>query len=318
MTRIVFLDRETLDAGDIDFSALEMLGSVTYHGVSRPAEVPSRVANTEVILTNKTVIDAAVMEAAPGLRLIQVVATGINNVDMEAARSRGIAVCNVSGYSTPSVAQHTFALLLNLVTNAHRYAAEPRRWAESPIFTRLDYPIGELAGRTLGIAGLGDIGRAVARIGGAFGMRIVGLSRQGMIGDQTGFDRIPRDRFFAESDVISLHCPLTDETRRLIRKETLEMMKPTAFLVNTGRGPLVDEADLIEALRSGQIAGAGLDVLSIEPPAPDHPLLDPTIPNLVVTPHTAWASRESRRRLLTGVVANLRAFLAGDRLNRVD
>lgn len=318
MTRIVFLDRDTLDAGDIDFGALEALGSVTYHGISRPSEIAARVADAEVILTNKTVIDAAAMDAAPGLKLIQVVATGINNVDIEAARSRGIAVCNVSGYSTPSVAQHTFALILNLMTNAHRYAAEPGRWAESPIFTRLDYPIGELAGRTLGIAGLGDIGRAVAGIATAFGMKVVGLSRQGMIGDQTGYDRIPRDRFYAESDVISLHCPLTEETRCLIRDETLNLMKPTAFLVNTGRGALVDEADLIAALRSGRIAGAGLDVLSIEPPAADHPLLDPTIPNLLVTPHTAWASRESRWRLLAGVVENLRAFFAGERLNRVD
>lgn len=317
MPRIVFLDRDTLDAGDVDFTALEAIGPVTYHRITRPGDLPGRLADAEIALTNKVVIDAAAMDAAPSLRLIQVVATGTNNVALDAARERGIAVCNVSGYSTPSVAQHTFTLILNLLTNIHRLAAEPGRWAESPIFTRLDYPIGELAGRTLGIAGLGEIGRAVARIGEAFGMRVVGLSRQGMISDPTGYDRLPREAFFAECDVISLHCPLTDDTRHLIREETLALMKPTAILINTGRGPLVDEAALLAALKAGRIGGAGLDVLSVEPPAADHPLLDATIPNLLVTPHTAWASREARRRLLAGVVTNLETFLAGGSVNRV-
>jgi glycerate dehydrogenase len=317
MPRIVFLDRDTLDAGDVDFTALEAIGPVTYHRITRPGDLPGRLADAEIALTNKVVIDAAAMDAAPSLRLIQVVATGTNNVALDAARERGIAVCNVSGYSTPSVAQHTFTLILNLLTNIHRLAAEPGRWAESPIFTRLDYPISELAGRTLGIAGLGEIGRAVARIGEAFGMRVVGLSRQGMISDPTGYDRLPREAFFAECDVISLHCPLTDDTRHLIREETLALMKPTAILINTGRGPLVDEAALLAALKAGRIGGAGLDVLSVEPPAADHPLLDATIPNLLVTPHTAWASREARRRLLAGVVTNLETFLAGGSVNRV-
>lgn len=317
MSRIVFLDRSTLDAGDIDFAALEALGEVTYHATTVPAELRGRLAGAEIVLTNKVVIDDGAMAAAPGLRLIQVVATGTNNVDLESARRRGIAVCNVSGYSTPSVAQHTFALLLNLATNVHRLAAEPRRWAESPIFTRLDHPIAELAGRTLGIAGLGEIGRAVARLGEAFGMRVVGLGRPGAPPAADGWERLPRARFFAECDAISLHCPLTEETRHLVSAQTLGWMKPTAFLINTGRGPLIDEAALLDALKAGRIAGAGLDVLSVEPPAADHPLLDPGLPNLIVTPHTAWASGESRRRLLERVVENLKAFRAGESRNRV-
>ena len=317
MAPIVFLDRDTLDAGDIDFAPLEALGPVTYHGVTRPADLHGRLAGAGIVLTNKVVIDAAAMDAAPDLKLIQVVATGTNNVDLNAARERGIAVCNVSGYSTPSVAQQTFALLLNLVTSTHRLAAESPRWAESPIFTRLDYPITELAGRTLGIAGLGEIGRAVARIGEAFGMTVVGLGRPSSASDPGDYPRLPRERYFAECDVISLHCPLTEDNRHLINADTLAMMKPTAFLINTGRGPLVDETALLDALRTGRIAGAGLDVLSVEPPAPGHPLLDPSLTNLIVTPHTAWASREARRRLLDRVVANLRAFLAGESLVRV-
>lgn len=318
---LVFLDRDTLDAGDIDFTALEAIGPVTYHPRTSADERADRVGGAEILLTNKVLIDAATMDAAPRLRLIQVVATGINNVEIDAARARGVAVCNVSGYSTPSVTQHTFALLLNLISQVHTYAAEAPRWADSPIFTRLDHPIGELSGRTLGIAGLGAIGRSVAAVAEAFGMRVVGLAREGGASVPTAdgdYPRLPRERFFAECDAISLHCPLTDDTRHLINRDTLALMKPGAFLINTGRGPLIDETALAEALRNRVIAGAGLDVLSAEPPAADHPLLDPTIPNLLVTPHTAWASREARRRLLDGVVANLLAFLSGERLNRVD
>lgn len=316
---LVFLDRDTLDAGDIDFAPLEAIGPVTYHPRTLADERAGRVGDAEIILTNKVLIDAAVMDAAPRLRLIQVVATGINNVELDAARARGIAVCNVSGYSTPSVTQHTFALLLNLISNVHAYAAEALRWADSPIFTRLDHPIGELSGRTLGVAGLGAIGRSVAAVAEAFGMRVVGLAREGAAPGSGGdYPRLPRERFFSECDAITLHCPLTDDTHHLINRDTLALMKPSAFLINTGRGPLIDETALAEALRNRVIAGAGLDVLSVEPPSADHPLLDPAIPNLLVTPHTAWASREARRRLLDGVVANVLAFLSGERLNRVD
>ncbi|MCB1232654.1 MAG: D-2-hydroxyacid dehydrogenase [Verrucomicrobiae bacterium] len=317
---LVFLDRDTLDAGDVDFSDLEAIGPVTYFPLTRSGERASRVGEAEIILTNKVMIDVETMDAAPKLKLIQVVATGINNVDVEAAKARGIAVCNVSGYSTPSVTQHTFALMLDLLSHVHTYAAEAPKWAESPIFTRLDHSIGELAGRTLGIAGLGSIGKSVATVAEAFGMKVIGLAREGG-GTSTGtdgYERLPKERFFAESDVITLHCPLTEATQDLINRETLGMMKSTAVLINTGRGPLINESDLVEALKAGTIAGAGLDVLSVEPPPADHPLLDPSIPNLMITPHTAWASREARLRLLDRVVENLHAFLAGERLNRVD
>lgn len=317
---IVFLDRNTVDAGDIDFSPLEAIGPVTYHGLTLPDERAARVGDAEVILSNKVVIDGDIMSAAPHLKLIQVVATGINNVDLPAARERGIAVCNVSGYSTPSVTQHTFAFMLNLISHVDTYAAEAPKWAESPIFTRLDHSIAELSGRTLGIAGLGSIGKSVAVVAKAFGMRVVGLVREGGTPGtgSDGYERLAKDQFFAQSDIISLHCPLTEATKHLINRETLTQMKPSALLVNTGRGDLINEPDLAEALRNGTIAGAGLDVLSPEPPPADHVLLDPSIPNLLITPHTAWASVEARRRLMKGVVENLQAFLDGEKLNRVD
>lgn len=314
---IVFLDRDTLDADDIDFAALEAIGPVTYFPRTAPEQLADRIAGAEIILSNKVVIDAAAMDSAPNLKMIQVVATGINNVDTDAARERQIVVSNVSGYSTPSVTQHTFALMLNLISRVHTYAAEAGQWAQSPIFTRLDHPIAELEGRTLGIAGLGTIGKSVARVGDAFGMKVVGLAREGADSSSGQFERWSRDQFFAESDVVSLHCPLTEQTHHLINGETLALMKPTSLLINTGRGPLVDEPALAEALRSGSIGGAGLDVLSVEPPPADHPLLDPSIPNLLITPHTAWASREARTRLLDEVVKNLRAFQAGEDRNRV-
>ena len=316
-SQIVFLDRETLDRGDVDFSALAGLGELEMYPITPRSERAARVQSAEIVMTNKVEIDGPVMDAAPNLQLIQVVATGVNNVDLEAARQREIAVCNVSGYSTPAVVQHTFALILNLATNVHRYGNEPEKWAESPHFTRLDYPVTELAGKTLGIAGLGAIGGEVARVGEAFGMKIIGLGREGSQGREGEWPRVPRSEFFAESDVISLHCPLTPETQDLINADTLSQMKSSAFLINTGRGDLVVESDLIDALKTGSIAGAGLDVISAEPPGADHPILEQGIPNLLVTPHSAWSSRESRLRLLDGVVENIRAFQAGESRNRV-
>jgi glycerate dehydrogenase len=316
--RLIFLDRSTLDADDIDFAPLEDIGPVTYYPLTQPEETAERIANAQVILTNKVVIDEAAMASAPDLKMIQVVATGYNNVDLDAARARGIAVCNVSGYSSPSVTQHTFALILNLLSKAHIYAAEAPLWAESPIFTRLDHPISESSGKVLGIVGLGSIGRVVAKVGEAMGMHVVGLARDDATASTHNFERMPKDRFFAEADIISLHCPLTEDNHHLINADTLGKMKSSSILINTGRGALIDESALAEALKNGTIAGAGLDVLSVEPPPADHPLLDPSIPNLIVTPHTAWASVESRRRLLVGVVENINGFINGERLNRVD
>ena len=317
---LVFLDRSTTDRGDLDFTALESLGRLVSYPTSTPAETRERVATADIVLTNKVVLGGAEMDAAPRLKLIQVVATGVNNIDLEAARARGLAVCNVSGYSTEAVAQHVFASLLNLVTNVHRFAAEPQRWAASPIFTRLDYPVSELAGKTLGIVGLGSIGRAVARIGAAFGMRVVAYAR-GASDSSGDIPRLAPEEFFASCDAISLHCPLTPETRHFINAATLAKMKPGAVLVNTGRGDLIHEADLVAALRSGSLRAAAVDVLTPEPPAPDHPFLAAVaagLDNLFITPHSAWSAVEARQRLLDGIVANLVAFRGGERVNRVD
>lgn len=317
---IVFLDRATTDRGDLDFSALESLGTLVSHPTSTREETRGRVANADILLTNKAIVGAEEMDAAPNLKLIQVVATGYNNIDLEAARSRGLAVCNVSGYSTEAVAQHVFASLLNLVSNVHRYAAESEKWADSPIFTRLDYPVGELSGKTLGIVGLGTIGSAVARIARAFGMKVVAYGRSGS-SNEGEIPRLAPGEFFEACDVITLHCPLTPETKHFVRAETLRQMRPNAILINTGRGDLVHEADLVAALRDGTIRAAAVDVLTPEPPSADHPFLTAVaggLDNLFITPHTAWSAVEARQRLLDGIVANIRAFRAGERLNRVD
>lgn len=316
---LVFLDRDTTDRGDIDFSGIESLGELVSHGTSTPEETAVRLADADIALTNKALIGAAEMDAAPRLKLIQVVATGVNNIDLDAARERDLAVCNVSGYSTEAVAQHVFASLLNLFTNVHRFAAEPEKWAESPIFTRLDHPVSELAGKTLGIVGLGAIGGAVARIAAAFGMKVVAYGRDGA-SDEGPVPRLDHETFFATADAITLHCPLTPGTRHFIRRETLALMKPDAVLINTGRGDLVEEEDLVAALRAGTIRGAAVDVLTPEPPPAHHPFLAARaagLDNLLITPHTAWSAREARQRLLDGIVANIRAFRAGERVNRV-
>jgi glycerate dehydrogenase len=318
---IVFLDSSTLDAGDISFDRLSSLGALTLHPTTAPHEVAERISGSEIVITNKVVLDRANIAGAPALRLIVVAATGYNNVDLAAASESGIPVCNVAGYSSATVAQHTIALLLNLATNVHRFAAEAEAWSRSPIFTRLDYPVTELAGKTLGIAGLGDIGSRVGVIAAALGMKIHVLGREGSSNPRhPEWPRVERETFFRESDAVTLHCPLTSDTENLINADTLALMKPTAIVLNTGRGPLVDEPSLLEALRSKRLAGAGLDVLRSEPPAPDQALLAAaaTLPNLLVTPHTAWTSREARIRLLDGVTSNVEAFLNGTPTNVVN
>lgn len=318
---IVFLDADTTDAGDIDLASIERIGRLTCHGVTAPDEVAERIADAEVVLTNKVVLGALEMEAASRLGLICACATGVNNIDLEAARERGIAAANVKGYSTPGVVQHTVGLLLNLATNMHRYAGEAELWAESPIFCRLDYPVVELAGRRLGIVGSGAIGGRVGEVLEVLGMEVVALARsEAQEGEFTrqGWPRLGREAFFGSSHAVSLHCPLTPDTECLIDRETLALLPQGAFLVNTGRGGLVDEAALVKALCCGRLGGAALDVISQEPPAKDHPLLDPTIPNLLLTPHCAWASRASRQRLVNEIAENIRAFLVGESRNRVE
>ena len=311
--RITFLDASTV--GDTDLSVLENFGEFEQHATTSPDDTAVRLEKTTIAITNKAVIDSDVIAASKNLQLICVAATGTNCVDLNAAREAGIPVCNVAGYSTASVEQHTIGLMINLATNMHRLAEEPTKWVESPVFTRLDYPIMDLAGKTLGIIGLGTIGKSVAKAAQGLGMDVVALTREGS--QECICPRLGRTQFFTETDIISLHCPLTSDTCGIINKETLEMMKPSAFLINTGRGQLVNEADLAEALKNGTIAGAGLDVLTEEPPSADHVLLDPGIPNLIITPHIAWASSESRIRLLEGVAMNISAFLRGEERNIV-
>lgn len=316
--RIVFLDSSTLDRGDLDLDPLLSLGDLKTHPTTAPEQVAERIAGADIVLTNKVVLDAEALAGADKLALVVATATGVNNIDLDAAKANSIVVCNVAGYSTASVAQHTITLLLSLATNTHLYAAETQLWPESPIFTRLAHPVTELDGKQLGIAGAGSIGCRVAEIATALGMEVQFLARPGSLtARHPEWPRLDAESFYSSSDVISLHCPLTEETRHMISASTLRQMKTSAFLINTGRGALVDEVALGDALRSRSIAGAALDVLSVEPPPADHPLLATDIPNLLLTPHTAWLSLESRRRLLDGVAHNIRSFLIGRPDNRV-
>jgi len=312
---IVYLDSATLNAGDVDFGQLSNLGDLTLHLHTSPEETLERCQGAEVVLTNKVVLTREILtKCAESLRYVVVTATGTNNVDLEAAKELGIPVSNVSGYSTEGVAQHVMGMILNFATNMHRYFGEAKQWPESPMFTRLDYPMMELGGKRLGIVGLGTIGSRVAQLAQAFNMEVVALAREGSETVKEGIPRIGADLFFGGADFITLHCPLTPDNKGFINSATLGQMKPTAFLINTGRGPLINEADLITALKSGTIAGAALDVLSVEPPPADDPLINADLPNLLITPHCAWACRESRLRLLKSVVENVRCFLAGETL----
>lgn len=301
--RIVVLDGHTLNPGDLSWSALEALGDCTIHAHTPPAEIVARAAGAPIVLTNKTPLSAATLAALPEAKYIGVLATGYNVVDVAAARARGIPVANVPLYGTASVAQHVFALLLELTQQVGRHSASVRagRWSESRDFCYWETPLLELSGLTLGIVGAGRIGNAVARIGEAFGMKAVFARRSG--------GRAELEQVLRAADVISLHCPLTDDTRHLINATTLEWMKPGTLLINTSRGPLIDDAALAAALQSGRIAGAGLDVLSVEPPPPGNPLF--TAPNCLITPHIAWATRAARSRLMGTAIANVAAFLAG-------
>ena len=310
--RLVVLDGHTSNPGDLSWAPLEALGELTVHARSAPEQVSERIARASVVLTNKTRLSAELLEQAPGLRGIAVLATGHDIVDGAAARRLGIPVCNVPEYGTASVAQAVFALLLELTNHTGSLAAGVRdgRWSECPDFCYWDAPLQELAGLTFGIVGHGRIGAAVARIARAFGMTVLSHRRT------PGPGNVDLDTLLATSDVVSLHCPLTPETRGLINAERLARMKPGAILINTGRGPLIDEAALAEALASGHLGGAGLDVLSVEPPAADHPLL--RAPNCLITPHVAWASRAARERLITATAANVAALLKGQAIHVVN
>jgi glycerate dehydrogenase len=308
--RIVVLDGFALNPGDLSWDRLHALGDCTVYDRSTPAETRERARDAELALTNKTPLDRATIAALPQLAYIGVLATGYNVVDVAAASERGIVVANVPIYGTSSVAQMAFAHLLHLTQNVAGHAAAVRegRWTASVDWCFWDTPQLELDGLTMGIVGLGRIGTATARLAQAFGMQVIAYTRSATIA-LAGVERVELDELFAQSDVVSLHCPLTPETERLVNRARLALMKPSAFLINTSRGPLVDETALAEALNAGRLAGAGLDVLALEPPTADNPLLSAR--NCHVTPHIAWATRAARARLLDMAIDNVAAFLAG-------
>ncbi|GAA5495221.1 putative 2-hydroxyacid dehydrogenase HI_1556 [Rubritalea halochordaticola] len=260
---ITFLDSSTLHhENDLDLSPLKQFGDLTLYETSSIEEIATRIADAEIVITNKAVLNKELIEGAKNLKLILSAATGVNQIDLEAAKAHDITVCNVAGYSTPSVAQHVFTFLLNFATSIPELDAEKQQWPQSPIFTRLDYPAFDLQGKTLGIIGLGAIGKEVAKIAQVFGMKVQALNSSNSVTPSGEIPRVDMETLLKTSDVISLHCPLTEETKHLINRESLSKMKPTAFLINTGRGPLINEPDLAEALDKGIIAGAGLDVLN--------------------------------------------------------
>ena len=312
--KVVILDAYTANPGDLSWGPVEAVGPCTIHDRTAAGELLARAAGAEALVTNKTLLDRDTIAALPALRVISVLATGYNVVDVAAARDRGIAVCNVPEYATPNTAQATWALILELTNRVGELSASVHagRWSKSPDFCYWDGELVELAGRTLGIVGYGRIGRTVAAIGRAFGMRILAHRRT----PGPDAECVDLETLLRESDVVSLHCPLTPETQGLIDARRLALMKPTALLVNAARGPLVVEADLAAALDAGRIAGAALDVLSIEPPPASNPLL--AAKNCIITPHVAWATRDARRRLIEATAENLRAFAAGRPRNVVN
>ncbi len=307
---LVVLDGYTLNPGDLSWERLLSLGNCSVYDRTAPEAIVDEAVEAELVLTNKAVLSRAVIEALPRLKYIGVMATGYNVVDLEAAREREITVTNVPIYGTASVAQMVFAHILRFTQNAsdHSRAVHAGRWSSADDFCFWDSPQIELAGLTIGIVGWGRIGRATAKLADAFGMKVLVTSRS--TADVPGDARqVDLDTLFRESDIVSLHCPLTRETKGMVDAARLAMMKPTALLINTSRGPLIDELALAKALQRGTIAGAGLDVLSAEPPPTDHPLLG--IKSCVITPHIAWATRSARSRLLDTVVDNVAAFFAG-------
>jgi len=316
--KIVLPDAFTANPGDLSWSELEKLGVCEFHDRTPVAEMVARCAGAAVVLTNKAVLNAEIIAALPELKYIGVCATGYNVVDVAAAKERGIVVTNVPGYSSASVAQLVFALILELTHAVGRHAdsVAAGKWQACADFSFSEQPLLELEGRTLGVVGYGDIGASVARIGLAFGMKVLASKRTWSQSPPEGVTPAETDEIFAQSDVISLHCPLTDATKHLVGPRTLALMKPTAYLINTGRGPLIDEAALAAALQAGQIGGAGLDVLSVEPPSAGNPLIG--APNCLIPPHVGWATREARARLIAQVVANLKAWQEGAAVNVVN
>lgn len=315
----VFLDFASLDQDDLQLEDLNTVfqQQLTLYRATSPAELLPRVQSAEVIISNKVLLDAETLQQCPQLKLILISATGTNNVDLEQARRQGVVVCNCQGYGTAAVAQHTLMLMLNLATSFVRYhqAVQQGQWQRSSQFCLLDYPIVELAGKTLGIVGYGELGQAVAKLAEAFGMqvKIAALANR-----PQSASRVPFAELLPQVDFLSLHCPLTENTRDLIGPAEFAAMKHSAFLINCARGGIVNEAALAEALLSGQIAGAAMDVLSVEPPKQGNILLDLAIPNLILTPHSAWGSVDARQRIVQQMVENVIAFQQGQPIRQVN
>lgn len=315
--KIVILDGYTANPGDLSWNGLEKLGEVSVYDRTKPSETLERVADAEIVLTNKVVITREMMAKLPQLKYIGVLATGYNVVDIVAAKEYGITVTNVPAYSTESVAQMVFAHLLTVTNRTEHYAIQNRgdRWSGNPDFCYWDFPHMELAGKTFGIVGLGHIGQRVAQIATAFGMKVKALTSKPVEALPDNIEKASIEELLATSDVLSLHCPLTEDTRRLINVHTLQQMKPSAILINTGRGPLVEDQAVADALAEGRLAAFCADVLTEEPPRADNPLLKQ--PNAFITPHIAWASKEARIRLLQIATDNVRSFLSGNPVNVV-
>jgi glycerate dehydrogenase len=314
--RGLFLDIDTVDRGDLDLAGLRATLSEWTFRQTGTGKAGAQQLQADIIVSNKVLVDASTINSSANLKLICIAATGTNNVDLAAAAKRGVPVCNVRNYATASVVEHVFSLVLCLARSLPQYiqAVEHGGWQKSNTFCMLDYPVTELAGRTLGIIGCGELGNAVAAMGRAFGMQVLMAERRG---EPARHGRTPFTEVLARADIISLHCPLNADTQNLVGAAELRCMKQDAFLINTARGGIVNESELAEALLSGEIGGAALDVLAEEPPSTGNLLLSLSLPNLIITPHIAWASSISRQRLVDEIAANIRAFLDGKPRNVV-
>lgn len=315
--KIVILDGYAANPGDISWEGIKALGECTIYDRTAPEEVLERAAGAEAILTNKVVINAEHIAALPDLKYIGVLATGYNVIDTAAAKERGIIVTNIPAYSTPSVAQMVFAHILNITQQVQHYSEEVRQgvWTHSKDFCFWDTPLMELRDKKIGLIGLGHTGYATARVALGFSMQVYALTSKSHFQLPPEIKKMNLDELFSECDIVSLHCPLTPETRGLVNAQRLALMKPSAILINTGRGPLINEQDLADALNNGKIYAAGIDVLSTEPPHADNPLL--TAKNCYITPHIAWATKEARERLMNIAISNLQAYINGKPENLV-
>ena len=316
--KIVILDGYTANPGDYSWKELSLFGEVEIYDRTARTEVIERAKDADMVLTNKVVLKGETLDKLPHLKYIGILATGYNIIDVKETRARGIVVTNVPAYSTDSVAQMTFAHVLNITNRIEHYADQNRKgqWSEAADFCYWDTPLSELAGKTFGIVGLGNIGLKVARIAQCFGMRVIALTSKKAEQLPEGIAKATLEELLQQSDVLSLHCPLTENTREMINRQSLAKMKRGAILVNTGRGPLVNEGDVAQALAEGRLAGYGSDVMSSEPPKADNPLLQQ--PNAFITPHIAWATAEARGRLMATAIENAKAFIAGKPQNVVN